>query len=39
MIPEIVNMRKLSAKWVPKYLYAAQTCDWAFASQTILDQF
>jgi hypothetical protein len=31
-------MRKLSAKWVPKRLYADQKHDRVLASQAILDQ-
>jgi hypothetical protein len=34
---EILNMRKLSAKWVPKCLNAVQKNDRVLASQVILD--
>jgi hypothetical protein len=34
---EISDMRKLSAKWVPKCLNAGQKCDRVFASRAILD--
>jgi hypothetical protein len=39
IIHEIVDMRKLSAKWVPKCLNADQKCDQVLASQAILDLF
>jgi predicted HTH transcriptional regulator len=37
IIHEILEMRKLSAKWVLKCLYADRKCDRVFASQNILD--
>jgi hypothetical protein len=39
IIHKILDIRKLSAKWVPKYLNANQKCDWVLASQAILDQY
>jgi histone-lysine N-methyltransferase SETMAR len=37
IIQKILDMRKLSAKWVPKCLNADQKCDRMLASQAILD--
>jgi hypothetical protein len=39
IIHKILDMRKLSAKWVPKCLNADQKHDRVLASQAILDQF
>jgi hypothetical protein len=39
IIHEILDMRKLSAKWVPKCLNADQKRDRVLASQAILDWF
>jgi histone-lysine N-methyltransferase SETMAR len=39
IIPEILDMRKLSAKWVPKCFIAVQKRNQVIASQAILDQF
>jgi hypothetical protein len=39
IIHEILDMRKLSAKWVPKCLNAVQKRNRVLASQAILDQF
>jgi transposase len=39
IIHEILDMRKLSAKWVPKYLNACEKHDPVLASQAILDRF
>jgi hypothetical protein len=39
IIHEILDMRMLSAKWVPKCLNADQKCDRVLASQAILDRF
>jgi hypothetical protein len=39
MIHEILDMRKLSAKWVPKCLNADQKRDRVLVSQAILDRF
>jgi hypothetical protein len=39
IIHEILDIRKLSGKWVPKCLDAAQKCDRVGASQAILDWF
>jgi hypothetical protein len=39
IIHEILDMRQLSAKWVPKCLNADQMCDRVLASQAILDWF
>jgi hypothetical protein len=38
IIHEILDMRNLSAEWVPKCLNADQKCDRVLASQAILDQ-
>jgi hypothetical protein len=38
-IYEILDMRKLSAKWVPKCLNADHKCDRPLASQVIFDRF
>jgi predicted HTH transcriptional regulator len=37
IIHEILDMRKLSAKWVPTRLNANQKCDQVLTSQAILD--
>jgi hypothetical protein len=39
IIQEILDMRRLSAKWVPKYLNACEKRDPVLASQAILDRF
>jgi hypothetical protein len=39
IIHEILDITKLSAKWVPKCLNADQKRDRVFASQAILDRF
>jgi transposase len=38
-IHEILDMRKFSAKWVPRCLNADQKCDRVLVSQDILDRF
>jgi hypothetical protein len=38
-VRKVLDMRKLSAKWVPKCLTVDQKRDWVLASQVILDQF
>jgi hypothetical protein len=38
IIHEMLNMRKLSVKWVPKYLHARQKPDRVLAIQAILDR-
>jgi hypothetical protein len=39
IVHEILDMRKLSAQWIPKCLNAVQKRERALASQAILDQF
>jgi hypothetical protein len=39
IIHEILNMRKLSAKWVSKYLNAVQKRDRVLVSRSVLDRF
>jgi len=39
IIHEDLDMRKLSAKWVPKYLYADQKRQWCLSSEQNLDFF
>jgi hypothetical protein len=37
--PDVLDMRKISAKWVPKCLNVDQKCDYVVASQEILVYF
>jgi len=39
IIHEDLDMRKLSAKWVPKCLNADQKCKWCQSSERLLENF